>query len=373
MEKNESSEIRAALLQYQIIQDIVTSHLESGDRLFHLTPDIVLFLHSAGTPAHELETAAKLRTIEVRIEKSEHVPPKSSEILPLLLDMCEQVNSRWDTDDIVYLPAYVLWRLNWIHPFEDRNGRTARALSYMLLCLKSGGMLPGHRTIPELLREHRSEYYNALRDADEAFNISGEVNVSQLQMLLSDLLVMQLEGFAALSEFSEQRIREIVIRRLGQADPAILKSVFGNGELSSRHWALEDYVVVQVGTSKDIKKCNSLNQRLGNPFPGLFSGTSGPNTAELKTRNSGKIFRGNILLGEGECAFILDPGVTLIVEKPCIVIENLEANERSTWSINGALYVLRLPAGATDGRIVEALDVLSARHIADLERRDANA
>ena len=41
------------------------------------------------------------------------------------------------------LAAYGLWRLNWIHPFVEGNGRTARATCYYLLCVRSGVLLPG--------------------------------------------------------------------------------------------------------------------------------------------------------------------------------------------------------------------------------------
>ncbi|HET9282483.1 MAG TPA: Fic family protein [Candidatus Angelobacter sp.] len=49
----------------------------------------------------------------------------------------------------IHLAAYVIWRLNWIHPFADGNGRTSRALSYLVLCTRLGERLPGTVTIPD--------------------------------------------------------------------------------------------------------------------------------------------------------------------------------------------------------------------------------
>ena len=43
------------------------------------------------------------------------------------------------------LAAYALWRLNWIHPFVEGNGRTARAACYYLICMKAGRLLPGKK------------------------------------------------------------------------------------------------------------------------------------------------------------------------------------------------------------------------------------
>jgi len=61
-----------------------------------------------------------------------------------------------------------LWRLNWIHPFIEGNGRTARAACYYLLCVKHGAILPGRKIVPERIRENREPYYAALKSADTA-------------------------------------------------------------------------------------------------------------------------------------------------------------------------------------------------------------
>lgn len=40
-----------------------------------------------------------------------------------------------------HLGAYVLWKLNWIHPFADGNGRTARAVAYVVMSIKLDSLL----------------------------------------------------------------------------------------------------------------------------------------------------------------------------------------------------------------------------------------
>ena len=77
------------------------------------------------------------------------------------------------------LPAYALWRLNWIHPFIEGNGRTARAACYLLICLRQGSLLPGKRIVPERIRENREPYYEALRVADRHW-ANGDFNVDDL-------------------------------------------------------------------------------------------------------------------------------------------------------------------------------------------------
>jgi len=89
------------------------------------------------------------------------------------------------------LPAYALSRLNWIHPFVEGNGRTARAAGYYLICLKQGRLLPGKKIVPERIRENRGPYYSALRAADQAWS-EGNYDVSALSTYLSGLLKAQL-------------------------------------------------------------------------------------------------------------------------------------------------------------------------------------
>jgi Fic family protein len=84
-----------------------------------------------------------------------------------------------------------MWRLNWIHPFTDGNGRTSRALSYLVLCVKLGYRLPGSRTIPDQISENKTPYYEALEKADKEFE-KGTVDVSAMEELLSAMLATQL-------------------------------------------------------------------------------------------------------------------------------------------------------------------------------------
>jgi len=90
-----------------------------------------------------------------------------------------------------FLPAYVLWRMNWIHPFIEGNGRTARAACYYLMCLRYGGLLPGNKIVPERIRENRQPYYDALKAADQKWN-EGQLDVRELAEYLEGLLEAQL-------------------------------------------------------------------------------------------------------------------------------------------------------------------------------------
>jgi len=89
------------------------------------------------------------------------------------------------------VPAYALWRMNWIHPFVEGNGRTARAACSYLICMKQGRLLPGNKIVPERIGENRQPYYDALRAADAAWD-AGHFDVNELAAYLGELLKGQL-------------------------------------------------------------------------------------------------------------------------------------------------------------------------------------
>ena len=105
--------------------------------------------------------------------------------------MCRYVNESWENRTPVHLAAYLMWRLNWIHPFFGGNGRTARAISYLVLCARLGFRLPGKVTIPDQIVNRRKDYIAALRSADAAWN-GGRVDVSAMEELLESAMAAQM-------------------------------------------------------------------------------------------------------------------------------------------------------------------------------------
>lgn len=108
----------------------------------------------------------------------------------LVSQMCDYINNKWHGAPI-HLASYTMWRMNWIHPFFGGNGRTARALSYLILSVKLGFVIPGKKTIPELIVENREPYFQALQQADSSCQ-TGTIDVSAMEELMSSLLAKQL-------------------------------------------------------------------------------------------------------------------------------------------------------------------------------------
>lgn len=121
-----------------------------------------------------------------------HIPPHFKEVPHLMDQFLSVIHELWTIDEHpTTLPAYALWRLNWIHPFVEGNGRTARAACYYLICMRAGRLLPGKKIVPERIRENRKPYYDALGEADRQW-AEGHFDVSVLAAYLQDLLKAQL-------------------------------------------------------------------------------------------------------------------------------------------------------------------------------------
>ncbi|HLJ64158.1 MAG TPA: Fic family protein [Stellaceae bacterium] len=120
-----------------------------------------------------------------------HIPPYFADVPELMDRFVSFIHENWFNLSPTYLAAYGLWRLNWIHPFIEGNGRTARATCYYLICARSGALLPGRKIVPERIRETRGDYVAALRAADQAWSV-GNLDLSAMDAYLARLLEAQL-------------------------------------------------------------------------------------------------------------------------------------------------------------------------------------
>ena len=177
--------------QYDFLRSIVVASL-GAERPF-LSQHVIKALNfQAITCLHT--NPGEYRPCPVHV--GEYGPPDHYRVPALMDDFVNIVNRNWEAADEVVLATFVLWRLNNIHPFINGNGRTARAASYFVLCVKSGGLLRGDTILPELIRQNRAEYVKALKAADKSA-IDGKLNLQELHALVSRLLDEQLNSVAA--------------------------------------------------------------------------------------------------------------------------------------------------------------------------------
>jgi Fic family protein len=179
-----------ALVQAARLEEIIASWVEHNDRPFKLRPSIVLELNRLAIDGLDA-FAGNWRPGPVKIEGSKHQPPAAHLVPELVEEMCDYVNERWKDKRATHLAAYVMWRMNWIHAFTDGNGRTARAVSYLVLSTRLNMKIPGNPTIPELITKSREPYYDALEKADAAMS-TGKIELHDMEHLLESLLAKQL-------------------------------------------------------------------------------------------------------------------------------------------------------------------------------------
>ncbi|MGE0652357.1 MAG: Fic family protein [Alphaproteobacteria bacterium] len=184
------AETRNALQQFDEGIAIVRSYTEYAEkRPFRLRPSLILGLHRAALRGIS-SYAGNYRPGDVKIENSRHQPPPAHLVPELIEDFCDYVNEHWETATAFHLASYAMWRINWIHPFADGNGRTSRIVSYILLCIKLGYVIPGTKTIPDQITSNRDPYFHALEAADSAWE-DGRVDLSEMEKLMQALLASQ--------------------------------------------------------------------------------------------------------------------------------------------------------------------------------------
>jgi Fic family protein len=179
------------LRQFDFLKAQVIIALREPDA-FRLSHDLVRKLNDYGV-ANICETAGMYRKVPIWIRGSPHEPPKWDKVPEYMDTFLGYLDEAWKRASPTHLAAYALWRINWIHPFVEGNGRTARALCYLILCVHHRMWLPGRPTIPKLIRANLKPYYNALRECDRHSDQErGRVELGSLEDYLNGLLAQQL-------------------------------------------------------------------------------------------------------------------------------------------------------------------------------------
>jgi Fic family protein len=181
-------EAKNALLQFDELRRLIG---ERGSDL-RLTPDDICNLQRI-TVQGIFACAGSFRTGPINISHTPHQPPEHPEVPLLVQEMCDYANSV--STQPIHCSAYLMWRLNWIHPFADGNGRTSRAISYLALCCGYAMEFPGRVTVPDLISVKKQPYYDALDAADAACK-DGRLDVREMESLIEELLRQQIMSSA---------------------------------------------------------------------------------------------------------------------------------------------------------------------------------
>jgi len=177
--------------QYSFLKSLVETSLALNRSM--LSTEVILALnYHAISCLHAY--AGQLRPCPVTVGKR---TPCDHYVVPGLMSMfVDEVNRAWDQTDPLVLAAYVLWRINYVHPFVNGNGRTARAACLYVLAMKLGGWPKGEPNLAELIRLNRPAYVAALQHAHATFE-AGKLDLTLLHALLVQLLNQQAANAAA--------------------------------------------------------------------------------------------------------------------------------------------------------------------------------
>lgn len=123
----------------------------------------------AGLKREGDDEAGNWRTKEVSIAGSEYQPPNHYDVPDLMKELIEYINQPESDRYNLLRIAISHHRFVWIHPFNNGNGRTARLLTYAMLCKNSYILHNNLRLFnpTAVFACNRQKYYALLSEADK--------------------------------------------------------------------------------------------------------------------------------------------------------------------------------------------------------------
>lgn len=156
-------------------------------------------LHRSGT-LFLLNKPGEYRDLPVQVVNSQtglvvYQAPPHDQVQQLMTEFFKELNEVWVTGDALDAAAFALWRINWVHPFRNGNGRTARAFCYACLNARLGVILPGTTTVVDQIMLTRADYEAAIRIADQAAAADPKArDLAQMRNYLNGLLQIQMNS-----------------------------------------------------------------------------------------------------------------------------------------------------------------------------------
>ena len=148
-------------------------------------PDL-LAIRRAGrmAAAFIVDPPGTYRRTAIAIRRSDHAP-----LRPELLDaqmrvLIAHLDAAWRREDAAWLGGLALWRINWIHPYREGNGRTARAACRTVVLSRrpQADPLAFANAFDRALVADRCAYYAALRCADAIHAVDPDLEAASNAM-----------------------------------------------------------------------------------------------------------------------------------------------------------------------------------------------
>ena len=149
--EEEDSELFAGLQEKNLARqyDLLTTFIEIGLRQGPTALDkYALWALNHVAIAGISQFGGRFR--EQPIYVGSHKPPHFKEVPDLMDQFISFIHENWFNLTSTELAAYGLWRLNWIHPFIEGNGRTARAPAITFCVSERVAYSPGGKLFPSV-------------------------------------------------------------------------------------------------------------------------------------------------------------------------------------------------------------------------------
>ncbi|HLD58784.1 MAG TPA: Fic family protein [archaeon] len=153
---------------YQTITFIKELFESNDQKNKQLTQNAVLSIHKKmtnGTLSNQSAEGKFRQSNDITVEDSltgeiMHVPPNANKIPQLMQDFCDLANSQSPFIHPIIKAIALHFLIGYIHPFEDGNGRTARAIFYWS-CLKAGYWTFEYMPISRIIKRAYTQYAKA--------------------------------------------------------------------------------------------------------------------------------------------------------------------------------------------------------------------
>jgi Fic family protein len=168
-EDNEKNEVR----NYgQVLKDLDKYH-DNGK----VTVEHICDMHREISKNVSVDTshAGRYRDVGISVKnidtnKVRFVPPSNMHVPRLMDDLISWINNSNDISPIL-VAGILHYEFLRIHPFMDGNGKTARALTTLILYTRGYG-IKGYYTVDECYNMDINVYLNALKRADDTFDLT---------------------------------------------------------------------------------------------------------------------------------------------------------------------------------------------------------
>ena len=181
---------------YEVLSDMDRYHTNG-----EITEELILEMHKQITEdlLEDPSFGGNYRTSPNWIEdhvthEIRYTSPDMEEIPGLMGNLVEWINENSEISPLI-VAGVAHYELVRIHPFVDGNGRTARAIATLILCLRSFDV-KRYFALDEYYNEDKREYVDALKTADDSgdltkwleyFTEGVLISVSRVWTLISEL------------------------------------------------------------------------------------------------------------------------------------------------------------------------------------------